>query len=49
MQIEVNKLLEVYQAEITRLINENLVLKAQLLQLEEEAKKEEANRTDING
>lgn len=43
MQIDVNKLLEVYQAEITRLINENLVLKAQLLQLEEEVKKNEGN------
>lgn len=43
MQIDVNKLLEVYQAEISRLINENLVLKAQLLQLEEEVKKNEGN------
>lgn len=43
MQIDVNKLLEVYQAEITRLINENLVLKTQLLQLEEEVKKNEGN------
>lgn len=43
MQIDVNKLLEVYQAEITRLINENLILKAQLLQLEEEVKKNEGN------
>lgn len=43
MQIDVNKLLEVYQAEITRLMNENLILKAQLLQLEEEVKKNEGN------
>ena len=43
MQIAVNKLLEVYQAEITRLMNENLILKAQLLQLEEEVKKNEGN------
>jgi hypothetical protein len=43
MQIDVNKLLEVYQAEITRLMNENLVLKTQLLQLEEEVKKNEGN------
>ena len=43
MQIDVNKLLEVYQAVITRLINENLVLKTQLLQLEEEVKKNEGN------
>lgn len=43
MQIDVNKLLEVYQAEITRLMNENLVLKTQLLQLEEEVKKDEGN------
>lgn len=43
MQIDVNKLLEVYQAEISRLINENLVLKAQVLQLEEEVKKNEGN------
>ena len=43
MQIDVNKLLEVYQAEITRLINENRVLKTQLLQLEEEVKKNEGN------
>jgi len=46
MQIDVNKLLEVYQAEITRLMNENLVLKTQLLQLEEEVKK---NEGDIQG
>lgn len=43
MQLDVNKLLEVYQAEITRLMNENLVLKTQLLQLEEEVKKNEGN------
>lgn len=43
MQLDVNKLLEVYQAEISRLMNENLVLKAQLLQLEEEVKKNEGN------
>lgn len=43
MQIDVNKLLEIYQAEITRLMNENLILKAQLLQLEEEVKKNEGN------
>lgn len=43
MQIDVNKLLEVYQAELTRLMNENLVLKTQLLQLEEEVKKNEGN------
>ena len=43
MQKDVNNLLEVYQAEITRLINENLVLKTQLLQLEEEVKKNEGN------
>ena len=43
MQLDVNKLLEVYQAEISRLMNENLVLKTQLLQLEEEVKKNEGN------
>ena len=41
MQIDINKLLEVYQNEIQRLINENLVLKTQLLQLEEEVKNNE--------
>ena len=43
MQIDVNKLIEVYQNELQRLMNENLILKTQLIQLEEEVRRHEGN------
>lgn len=40
MNIEIQTLIEIYKQEIERLQNENIMLKAQLLQIEKDNKKE---------
>ena len=42
MNIEIQTLIEIYKQEIERLQNENIMLKAQLLQIEKDKKKEVA-------
>ena len=40
MDIDIKILIQLYREEITKLQNENMILKAQIIQMEQDAKKE---------